>query len=165
MPYVPTESIEQRNLVLWLRRVRPDLLFWHTPNGGSRSVREGAQLRSEGVQAGIPDLFLMRKVTPGTPAAPVAPPRGLEGLADTLRGLFHELAQELPLGHYTQLLRSIGIGGVVGLELKSLHPSAGLDEKGNQDRWIRDLSVSGVPSYVARGAEAAKVVIKEAFGG
>tara|TARA_R100000781_G_scaffold60632_1_gene38776 strand:+ start:4706 stop:5071 length:366 start_codon:yes stop_codon:yes gene_type:complete len=35
----------------------PDLLFWHTPNGGKRNPREGAKLKAMGTKAGVPDLF------------------------------------------------------------------------------------------------------------
>lgn len=32
--------------------------FWHTPNGGSRSAREGARFKAMGVLAGVADLFI-----------------------------------------------------------------------------------------------------------
>lgn len=32
---------------------------WHTPNGGSRNVREAANLKRQGVKAGIPDILIL----------------------------------------------------------------------------------------------------------
>lgn len=41
--------------------LRPDVVFWHTPNGGERrDAFEGARLKQMGVQAGIPDLLFLR---------------------------------------------------------------------------------------------------------
>lgn len=39
---------------------RPDVVSWHTPNGGTRDVREGVNLKATGVVAGIPDYFFLR---------------------------------------------------------------------------------------------------------
>lgn len=36
-----------------------DFLFWHTPNGESRSKAAGGRLKLMGVLAGVPDLCLM----------------------------------------------------------------------------------------------------------
>src|SRR5262245_29772108 len=36
--------------------VRPDVLFWHTPNGGYRDDREAAKLKAMGVMPGVSDL-------------------------------------------------------------------------------------------------------------
>ena len=44
-------------LVKALEAKYPDLLFWHTPNGGKRNPREGAKLKAMGTRAGVPDLF------------------------------------------------------------------------------------------------------------
>lgn len=33
--------------------------WWHTPNGGKRSVIEGAIFKALGVKPGIPDLFIL----------------------------------------------------------------------------------------------------------
>ena len=41
--------------------LRPDVVFWHTPNGGERrDAFEGKRLRELGVQAGIHDIFFLR---------------------------------------------------------------------------------------------------------
>jgi hypothetical protein len=44
-------------LVKAIQAKYPDLLFWHTPNGGKRNPREGAKLKAMGTKAGVPDLF------------------------------------------------------------------------------------------------------------
>src|SRR5262245_1138384 len=36
--------------------LRPDVLFWHTPNGGYRDDREAAKLKAMGVLPGVSDL-------------------------------------------------------------------------------------------------------------
>lgn len=40
----------------WL--LPPGAFAWHTPNGGSRDPREGANLKRQGVKAGIPDILI-----------------------------------------------------------------------------------------------------------
>lgn len=40
-------------------RASSDVLWWHTPNGGSRNAIEAAKLRRMGVKPGIPDLLLL----------------------------------------------------------------------------------------------------------
>lgn len=52
------ESELQRACVRWFRMQYPQHLLFHIPNGGRRNAREAAFLKSEGVTAGIPDLFL-----------------------------------------------------------------------------------------------------------
>ena len=56
------EAEEQAALFRWalLSRGRiPELdLLFHIPNGGSRHPREAANLKRQGVKAGVPDLFL-----------------------------------------------------------------------------------------------------------
>ena len=51
-----TESQEQANLILWLRR--RGLLHCAVPNGGRRNRGEAAKMRREGVVAGAPDVFV-----------------------------------------------------------------------------------------------------------
>ena len=41
-------------------RCKPDVLWWHTPNGGGRDVREASQLKLMGTLAGVPDLLFFR---------------------------------------------------------------------------------------------------------
>lgn len=49
-----SEALEQRTVVEWceLRRVP----CFHIPNGGSRNKAEAANLKRQGVMAGVPDL-------------------------------------------------------------------------------------------------------------
>lgn len=56
------EANEQRTLFDWVRwneGKNPDLWFLHAiPNGGSRNKIEAANLKKQGVKAGVSDLFL-----------------------------------------------------------------------------------------------------------
>ena len=53
-----SEHLEQVRLVSWFRRQYPDTRIFAIPNGGGRSASQGASLKAEGVQAGVPDLFV-----------------------------------------------------------------------------------------------------------
>ena len=53
-----SEHLEQVRLVSWFRRQYPSVRIFAVPNGGGRSASQGALLKAEGVQAGIPDLFV-----------------------------------------------------------------------------------------------------------
>ena len=57
-PPPPSEHLEQVRLVSWFRRQYPSVRIFAIPNGGGRSASQGASLKAEGVQAGIPDLFV-----------------------------------------------------------------------------------------------------------
>lgn len=59
-PGYPTEAQEQMWLIQWTKRHGPDksLHLLHIPNGGGRSKAQGAALKLQGVQPGVPDLFL-----------------------------------------------------------------------------------------------------------
>lgn len=61
MTRAPTEFDIQRAVCINLDRFGvPGLVYWHTPNGGSRrDAFEGKRLRQIGLKAGIPDLFLL----------------------------------------------------------------------------------------------------------
>lgn len=56
-----TEHAEQVNLVQWFRYQHPKFAkcLWAIPNGGARHIGTAVKLKSEGVVAGVPDLFLM----------------------------------------------------------------------------------------------------------
>lgn len=67
-----TEHDIQRAVCIWLDgnpdkngvpRTTPALLpgvvYWHTPNGGGRSVVEGVRFKQAGVRAGIHDLLFL----------------------------------------------------------------------------------------------------------
>ncbi|MDU4324842.1 MAG: VRR-NUC domain-containing protein [Clostridium celatum] len=57
-----TEAQEQRFLFQWAgysEQKYPELkLLHHIPNGGKRDARTAANLKKEGVKAGVPDIFL-----------------------------------------------------------------------------------------------------------
>lgn len=68
----PDEADIQRAVCIWLDgnpdakgmpRTTPALLpgvvYWHTPNGGGRSVVEGVRFKQAGVKAGIHDLLFL----------------------------------------------------------------------------------------------------------
>lgn len=60
----PDEFQIQRAYMMWFCGVPgkiepaglPGVVCWHTPNGGSRDVREATRLKELGVMAGIPDV-------------------------------------------------------------------------------------------------------------
>jgi len=53
------EHALQCAVVQYLRLACPDGLVFAVPNGGHRSARTGADLRREGLLAGVPDLCLI----------------------------------------------------------------------------------------------------------
>jgi len=55
-----SEEQLQAQCYQWFHNTHPALrgLLFHIPNGGNRSMREGAKFKSIGVVAGIPDLML-----------------------------------------------------------------------------------------------------------
>ena len=53
-----SEHLQQVRLVAWFRRTYPGVRVFAIPNGGARSGVQGAALKAEGVQAGVPDLFV-----------------------------------------------------------------------------------------------------------
>mgnify|MGYP002515529535 FL=1 len=59
---IPHEGNEQEVLFRWAAFVRgrfPEIdLLYHIPNGGSRNRIEAANLKRQGVKAGVPDLCL-----------------------------------------------------------------------------------------------------------
>ncbi len=54
------EAKLQEACVKWARMQYRDLLIWHCPNGGSRNTIEGANLKRQGVLAGVCDLHVDR---------------------------------------------------------------------------------------------------------
>ena len=58
------ESIEQQRLFTWWRLEGcktyglPPCVLFAIPNGGKRSLKTAMQLKREGVQPGVPDIFL-----------------------------------------------------------------------------------------------------------
>lgn len=59
---VMREAHEQEALFRWVSFAKSTLpevvLLFHIPNGGSRNKIEAANLKRQGVRAGVPDLFL-----------------------------------------------------------------------------------------------------------
>jgi hypothetical protein len=56
----PSELQLQISLVEWCRwKLRPDVLFWHCPNGEQRDKRTAAKLKAMGVLPGVADLQFM----------------------------------------------------------------------------------------------------------
>src|SRR6516165_5059622 len=54
----PLEDQIQKTLVKHLQlRCRPDVVWWHTPNGGYRFKITAALLKALGVIPGVPDLI------------------------------------------------------------------------------------------------------------
>ena len=57
-----SEAQEQELLFEWAAREShrwPELrMMFHIPNGGSRDIREAANLKKQGVKSGVPDIFL-----------------------------------------------------------------------------------------------------------
>lgn len=54
-----TEFDLQRAFCIFLDKpgtLRPNVVYFHVPNGGSRNAAEGARFKQIGVKAGIPDL-------------------------------------------------------------------------------------------------------------
>lgn len=54
----PSEHLEQVRLVSWFRKTYPSAKIFAIPNGGGRSMAQGASLKAEGVTAGVPDLYV-----------------------------------------------------------------------------------------------------------
>lgn len=54
-----TEHQEQVAVVQWFRLTYPKLILFSIPNGGMRNIGTAVKLKSEGVLAGVADLFLM----------------------------------------------------------------------------------------------------------
>ena len=59
---LPTESQEQQRLVLKLRWLHPDIIFFAIPNGGKRNAGEARRMVLEGVESGIPDIFIAKAI-------------------------------------------------------------------------------------------------------
>lgn len=54
-----TEHQEQVMLITWFRLQYPKYIIFAIPNGGVRHIVTAVKLKSEGVLAGVSDLFLM----------------------------------------------------------------------------------------------------------
>jgi len=56
--YIPFEADEQVEFVSWLEVDHPDVAFYAVPNGGKRNKKTAADLKRQGVKAGVPDLII-----------------------------------------------------------------------------------------------------------
>ena len=60
------EATEQERVINWATFYAKDFpeldLLYHVPNGGSRNQLEAANLKRQGVKAGVPDLVLRRSI-------------------------------------------------------------------------------------------------------
>ena len=54
-----SEERLQRDVAEWLRVNYPNLLWWHTPNGGGRTISDGLAMKLAGVKRGVPDLVFV----------------------------------------------------------------------------------------------------------
>ena len=54
----PPEDIEQITFVSWLRRTFQNVLIFHVPNGGRRSITQAMKFQKRGVVPGVPDLYI-----------------------------------------------------------------------------------------------------------
>lgn len=55
---VPEEHTEQVTFVNWFRATFPGVRIFAIPNGGKRDKRTAQRLKDEGVEAGVPDLYV-----------------------------------------------------------------------------------------------------------
>ena len=55
---IKTEHEEQREFVQWFRQNIDGVRIFAIPNGGVRSLSVASKLKSEGVSAGVPDMFV-----------------------------------------------------------------------------------------------------------
>lgn len=53
-----SERAIQRGMLVMVRRLFPDCVIAHVPNGGKRAKLEAAHLKADGVLAGFPDLII-----------------------------------------------------------------------------------------------------------
>lgn len=61
IPPDASEHIHQREFVSWFRKNYPDDTLFAIPSGGKRGAATAARLKLEGVIAGVPDLFWLKR--------------------------------------------------------------------------------------------------------
>ena len=57
----PEQEIHKAVVAHLNARAERGTVFFHTPNGGKRGIREATIFKTLGVQAGVPDLIIFRK--------------------------------------------------------------------------------------------------------
>lgn len=55
---LPSEHVEQVTLINWFRTTYPDVRIFAIPNGGWRDQNTAKKLKAEGVDSGVPDVFV-----------------------------------------------------------------------------------------------------------
>lgn len=60
---IPSEHAEQVTLVGWFKREYPGVRMFAIPNGGFRDHNTAKKLSAEGVESGVPDLFIPEWLT------------------------------------------------------------------------------------------------------
>ena len=62
-PYVPkiSEDQLQKQVAAYLTLRYPQVIWFHTPNGGSRNFFEACKLKLMGVKPGVPDLMILAR--------------------------------------------------------------------------------------------------------
>jgi len=61
MPKISEFQIQRAVCIHLREHAHPDVVWWHTPNGGARDVREGVAFKQAGVLPGIPDLLFLHR--------------------------------------------------------------------------------------------------------
>jgi hypothetical protein len=84
----------------FLRYQYPQLLWWHTPNGGKRKYSEAIRFKKAGVRAGVPDILLFWEDQKGA----IELKYGSNGLQDTQRDFRNRWVS---LGGYYAICRSL----------------------------------------------------------
>lgn len=84
----------------YLRLKHPALLAFHVPNGGRRSMREGAKFKRMGVKPGVCDIIILHRHKIYFIELKVKK----NGLTDTQKDFIKRVEE---LGHFTALVRSL----------------------------------------------------------
>lgn len=100
-PLIADEATLHKLVLDYLRRVLPEAIVMHVPNGGSRNEREAVKLKRLGVVAGWPDLTIL---LPGGRLALLEVKTQAGKLNPSQRDLHPRLAH---LGHPVAVVRSI----------------------------------------------------------
>lgn len=156
MPKPPLEKVEQKNFVNWLRDTRPDIEFFHVPNG-SPSAKRRRFHASQGVSPGVPDLFLFR------PLAPVDTLHACEAIyADMLQSTLDCVRNNVPPESFLKILIHCGVQPTLAIEMKRQNGYGELRD--TQAEWGKQLRKRNIPWHMAEGDLAAREVVEKYFG-
>jgi len=152
---IVSESSEQITLVRRLRRA--GIRCAAVPNGANLrgGAKEGARLKREGLEPGIPDLLIFDR--------PTNIPLDLQRAASVEEQALAAQIKSMPSEARARVLRLAGCHPGVGLELK--RSDGGRQPQGSQDqqRWGRHLAELGWDWSVQHGWRAG-VAWLEALG-